>query len=893
MANDLGELLVKLSAEIKGLEAGLSQAKSDLQGFQGYVRSFSDEVKSLLTFAGIGIGIYELASSLKEFATTAAMTGARTETLQIAATKIGETYGMSADAVRYYVDQTKAAGITTQEALTAVSKFLTSGLPLDQLKEVATRARDIGVVAGVNTSEALGRMVQGIVSGEVEVLRRLMIQIPNVDQLYKQYAATLGTTADQLNQVQKRQAVLDAVMTASAGFAGVAAEADATVGKQLASMARFAEEARNALWALFEPIMLQGVQDMTQAWKNLKDWADANRASLIAWGQEIAGWVRELTGAIRTVVQFVQEHQTLIKTALALVVFSKAADWIKGFGGALAGTSGTITTAGKEAGRLLATLTTLVGGPWKIAIAVTLFGLTEAYREIKNIQAQATIPGTTRPGFLWPWQVSTETQASVSGSGGSSGGVPSSLRGKLTLEDLKKAGVQASLGDYLKTVGPDLTELYKAQAQGAQKKAEAESPKLPLKEGGAGGKETIDSLLAPYLSMLKAQRDADLQAAKNSLDLLKSTNDLKRAELERALAAQEIDGATYYQRLQELEQQETTAALAMIDQKRAAQQKAYQDSLTQLNADQKLSPEAKEIATQKLAAENKKALLMLDAEAAKVRLDGEVKVTEELKRQAQIRIEYQQKTEDLNLETAQLLGAVSEQEATLQKLYLDWQRAKQDAISKGAYTPEYAAALDKNLEAKQDQARWGGYAGAITSGISDLADAITSGGQTLMQAAKNIFKNLFNEAMQPGLDALKNLLIQGFKSLFGETGSALASAIMGVIGLVGMLLTSGSGSSSFSASGVTSTVTSHEAVRGIIAGETSIPIGELNAGLQEALLPTNEILSQIEQNTRGSGGSGNMGVTVNATGLQKTVKDSIKDIMDEYFRDVYMKASRA
>ncbi|HZE20825.1 MAG TPA: hypothetical protein VE082_02135, partial [Desulfobaccales bacterium] len=440
------------------------------------------------------------------------------------------------------------------------------------------------------------------------------------------------------------------------------------------------------------------------------------------------------------------------------------------------------------------------------------------YREIKNIQAQATLPGTTRPGFLWPWQVPTGAPAPASPSPPSaSPEVPLNLRGRMRTTDLKKPEVQALLGDYLKNAGPDLTELYQAEAAAAQKQAEAASPKAPSKSTKSGGKETINSLLAPYLAMLKAKRDAELQEAKNSLDLLKETDALKKSELERALAAQEIDGATYYQRLQELQRQETAAALVEIDKKRQAQERAYRDLLAQMEADRKLTPEAKDNARQKLAAENRKAMLVLDAEAAKTRLAGEAKVTEELKRQADLRRDYRQKTEDLNLETAQLLGAVSEQEATLQKLYLDWQRAKQDALKAGA-PPEYLKALDRNYEAKKAEANFGGIGDQVTSGISSLVDAVANGTQDLLQSAGSLLKGLIDEAIKPGLKALKTALQNGFQSLFGDSMSGLGSALMGAVGVVGMLLTRSS-SASWSPSGVTSAVTSSQAVRGVIAGD--------------------------------------------------------------------------
>jgi hypothetical protein len=154
---DLGVLLSKIVVDVADLKKGLSEGRSELKNFQSMAQEVGSKVKEALAFVGISIGIYEVVGALKDFVREAALTGARTETLGIAAEKIGQTYGMSAASIKYYVQEVKGAGITTQESLLAVSKFLTSGLPLDQLKDLATRARDIGVVANVNTSEALGR----------------------------------------------------------------------------------------------------------------------------------------------------------------------------------------------------------------------------------------------------------------------------------------------------------------------------------------------------------------------------------------------------------------------------------------------------------------------------------------------------------------------------------------------------------------------------------------------------------------------------------------------------------------------------------------------------------------------------------------------------------------
>jgi hypothetical protein len=172
------------------------------------------------------------------------------------------------------------------------------------------------------------------------------------------------------------------------------------------------------------------------------------------------------------------------------------------------------------------------------------------------------------------------------------------------------------------------------------------------------------------------------------------------------------------------------------------------------------------------------------------------------------------------------------------------------------------------------------FAQDIAQGFSSIIDAMMSGGQDLMKSANSMFKSIFTESLKPGLKQLTQLLQDGFKELFGAAGGALGSAIMGVIGLVGMMLTSGGSKSSWSPSGVQSDVTAHEAVRGVIAGDTSIPIAEIGVSLQDALVSTNGILMDIERNTRG-GVAGGSNVQVSLEGIE----DAVRGAMERYFAD--------
>jgi hypothetical protein len=400
-------------------------------------------------------------------------------------------------------------------------------------------------------------------------------------------------------------------------------------------------------------------------------------------------------------------------------------------------------------------------------------------------------------------------------------------------------------------------------------------------KGGKSGPE--EDAFGEYLKMLEAKRQAELQDATSSVELLKATNEKKKAEMEKALEEGLIDGRAYHEQIVAMEQQEFQAAMSLIEKKKQAQLKARQDALADL-ARQDLSPEVMDYRRQAIEAAHRVQMIQLTGEAAKTVQEHEKKVTEELTKQLKARKEISDTIR--SQEEGAAFGPLEEKEAKINALLREQAKLREELVKKGA-TQEDLARFDLAAQKKLDITRFGeeaqGMAQAIVNGFSSVVDALMEGGQNLKQALNGFFKSLFKQSLEPGIKQLTQFLMSGFKNLFGELGAGLASAIMGVIGLLGMLLTSGSQGSSWSPSGVQSSVTSHEAVRGIIAGETSIPIAQIGESLQDALVPTNSILQQIEANTRGGrSGGGSLDINVTVKGIEEQINAAIERYFSEY-----------
>jgi hypothetical protein len=905
MATDIGELLVKLSADLKNLDSGLKTAKGELAGFQNYASSFAASLKKTLAFAGVAVGLWEIAGALKSFTQDAATVGARTETLAVSMYQVGKNAGVSAQSLDTLIAKLQQLGITRQEAMLGATKFMAAGLDLSKLSELATRARDIAVVANVNTSEAFSRIIQGVISGESETLKRLMINVGNLDELMKKWSATLGVTKEEIGTVTKANLMLGEVLEKTARFAGAASAADETVGKQLQSMARYAEEAKNALWPIFQPAFLAFVREMTAGWKDLEKWARANKDRLEEWGKGFAEWVKWLATGIRDIGAFIAENKNLIKTLMEIYVASKAAGWIAGMGASL-------KTTAVEVGilaALLGKLKILVGGPWRILITVALFGLYEAWNKIQQLRQQAGF--TPQPGVVsGAIQEGRARDRTREGKdldiAGAEAAEEAQRRGISTekyLELAKEEQKRAIEGRYKKYTAPSVLpavlpehetpdEKLAREAKAARERAEAEQyTGAPKDKKGGGAKELNEDLLRYLTEYLEAKRRLSLKDAEESYATFKAEQDKKKAELDRDLAEGKITGQEYQQALVRMAEAETGAALKLIDAKIAKEKEAYDWAQKELKTRAEageISPEALDLSSKKLQAEHATRLKELEGEAGRDKIKLQKELVDLLKKEYENRKQIEDTLAAGREDAA--LGPIAEKEAEINRLLRERLKLREELISKGA-TEGQVAGFDQTTKELEVNKRFGdqmkGYANLVTGFFGDLTDALMAGETHFRQTFQNFFKSLFKQSIEPAIKQLTQWLTDAFKNMFGTLGAGIANALMGVIGLVGMFLSSDR-KSSFTSSGVQSNVTGHEAVRGIIAGETSIPIAQVSESLSEAVAPHLSILRQIEANTRNSGGGGAGQVNINIQGIQATIREA----MEAYFREYLLMGAR-
>lgn len=276
------ETIQRMSRSFDSLEAAARRT-------QPAVRSTGEAVAFLAAKA------LALGAIFKSFVVDTSTVAARYETLQVALHQVARANGVATDAVDVQEKALKRLGISTEGARTILSQFLTTGLPVDRITELAGLARDLGVIMGEDTTDAAKRLTRAIVSQETEILRTLGINIKFSDG-HRRLAKQLEVTTDELTDQQKVMANFNSVVEVGPRFLGAYEAAMLTTGKQLTSLKRLQLEATAAIGEAFLPAL----GTVVNALSGLAEHIAANAT----WWKRLAQGVAGAGGAVAGLLAF-------------------------------------------------------------------------------------------------------------------------------------------------------------------------------------------------------------------------------------------------------------------------------------------------------------------------------------------------------------------------------------------------------------------------------------------------------------------------------------------------------------------------------------------------------------------------------------------------------------
>lgn len=262
--NEASRDLKQLQSEIGGVVNAASRAPVDV-GLSGGLDNIAGMLPQLGSVEG-ALGAVGKAAGVAGVAVAG-----------IAAAKVAYDMGqVGAQALKMsaaFDDVAAKAGLMGRELLAALRTASAGTISDQQLQTVANRAIGLGVAdsideftglmevarakaaeTGRSVTEAFDWMVTGIGRASPQILDNVNIVL-DADTVFRQYAATIGTTADKLDDAQKKQAVLNAVLAQNAGGMAANVSEAAKAAEAYERLGASMENLKATLGVAFVPLM--------------------------------------------------------------------------------------------------------------------------------------------------------------------------------------------------------------------------------------------------------------------------------------------------------------------------------------------------------------------------------------------------------------------------------------------------------------------------------------------------------------------------------------------------------------------------------------------------------------------------------------------------------------
>jgi hypothetical protein len=277
---DLAVLAIQIDSA--GAKKGAAEAVAATKTIRDAAKETEDATKSLNKVLGAIGGVLAL-RKIVAVGKEVLLLGARYETLGIAVAAAGTNVGRSQLELKALQKELQATGISMIEARQNILRMVQANIDLSKSTDLARIAQNAAVIANTNSSEAFNRLVHGLATGHVLVLRNLGLVV-NFENAYERMAEQLHTTTENLTEAERQTARLNEVQRAGANIAGVYTAAMATAGKQLGSTVRFLEDAKVKASEAFQPSFTAAVFAYAKALKVAGEHAEAVGAGLLFLG---------------------------------------------------------------------------------------------------------------------------------------------------------------------------------------------------------------------------------------------------------------------------------------------------------------------------------------------------------------------------------------------------------------------------------------------------------------------------------------------------------------------------------------------------------------------------------------------------------------------------------
>ena len=247
----------------------LIEAKNNASGALKQVGADAGGLEQSLGKVAAGLAAAFSVAAISRIAETAfelARTGAEAERLGTAFGTLSNQAGANAGEMLAAMDDAAQGTISNADLMLAANRAMLLGVAdsaeeMSQLLEVAS-AR--GKAMGLSTSQAFGDIITGIGRMSPMILDNLGIVVDQA-AANEAYAASLGKTAESLSDAERKQALLNAVISSSTGLVRENEAAGRDSAANFERMDAAITNAKDALGAMFAPSMAIIANDIANA----------------------------------------------------------------------------------------------------------------------------------------------------------------------------------------------------------------------------------------------------------------------------------------------------------------------------------------------------------------------------------------------------------------------------------------------------------------------------------------------------------------------------------------------------------------------------------------------------------------------------------------------------
>jgi hypothetical protein len=314
------------------------ETAAEMQRLNGVMSGQQQAAQGLtVQMLAMGAALAVVAGGVTHFLKESVDLSARVETLGVVMAVTAKNANMTTMALETQVEGIKRLGITTVEATETVLQFVQAQLDVAKSSQLARVAQDLAVVAGIDSSQALDRLLRAINTQQPEMLRSFGLLV-SMDVVMRKFAQSTGQTVAQMDPLERKTALLNYVLSEGARAAGAYEASMGTAGKMVGSMTRLVQDLKEKIGDQLLPVwtlLVKGAFELLTVAAKLPEWFYTLAAAvMVAVAAVLALKAAIITGllpALVTLMGALVSGPGLVLLAIAALTgaylaFSKAQD---------------------------------------------------------------------------------------------------------------------------------------------------------------------------------------------------------------------------------------------------------------------------------------------------------------------------------------------------------------------------------------------------------------------------------------------------------------------------------------------------------------------------------------------------------------------------------------